>query len=59
MPIEYKNVLISAFTKLPYKVIWKFEEAIDDLPANVMIVKWMPQQDILGKVTNMQGIYQD
>lgn len=32
-------------------MLWKFEaESLDDLPENVVIRKWLPQNDILGKV---------
>ncbi|XP_023029674.2 UDP-glucosyltransferase 2, partial [Leptinotarsa decemlineata] len=43
------NTLSQAFSELPYNVLWKRE--IDDLankPDNVLIRKWLPQQDILG-----------
>lgn len=49
MPKRNYKMLLSVFGKLPYKVIWKFEDGIADLPENVLIRKWMPQQDILGK----------
>ena len=50
MPQEFKQVFIETFSKLPYKVLWKYEdESITGLPDNVMIKKWMPQQDIVGK----------
>lgn len=41
--------IIKAFEKVPYNVLWKFEK--DELlgkPKNVMIKKWLPQQDVLG-----------
>ncbi|CAG0884298.1 unnamed protein product [Cyprideis torosa] len=32
-----------------YQIFWKWEtEHMDDLPSNVMLSKWMPQQDLLG-----------
>ncbi|KAF5302526.1 hypothetical protein FQR65_LT00898 [Abscondita terminalis] len=42
------NVIIKAFSELPYLVLWKFEK--DDLPnkpKNVRTFKWLPQQDVL------------
>jgi len=45
--IEHKNMLISAFSKLPYKVLWKYEENFPELPKNIRIQKWMPQQDVI------------
>lgn len=36
------------FAKLPYKVLWKFEDdQMDRKPENIKISKWLPQQDIL------------
>lgn len=35
------------FASLKQKVIWKFEDDIPNLPSNVMISKWFPQNDIL------------
>lgn len=37
-----------AFAEIPQRVIWKFEEKIENLTDNVMLTKWMPQRDILG-----------
>uniref|UniRef100_A0A2P2I7E1 UDP-glucuronosyltransferase n=2 Tax=Hirondellea gigas TaxID=1518452 RepID=A0A2P2I7E1_9CRUS len=47
MPEHFKKMILAAFARLPYKVIWKFEEEMENLPKNVIIKKWMPQQDIL------------
>ncbi|CAL4113035.1 unnamed protein product [Meganyctiphanes norvegica] len=42
-------MLLEAFRQLPQHVIWKLEaDHIEDLPSNVIIGKWLPQQDILG-----------
>lgn len=43
------NVWISdTFKGLKQRVLWKYEdESLGDIPANVMIRKWMPQNDIL------------
>ena len=49
IPKELQNVLLSTFAELPYTVIWKFEA--DDIPGkpdNVVIRKWLPQEEILG-----------
>lgn len=48
MPLHYQQILIDAFAKLPYKLLWKFEMDRKDFPPNVMIKQWMPQQDVLG-----------
>lgn len=41
---------MDAFAELPYDVLWKFEnDSLPNLPKNVFIKKWLPQQDVLGK----------
>lgn len=48
MPEDKLNAFIETFRSLKQKVLWKFEnETIKDLPPNVMIRKWLPQNDIL------------
>ncbi|KAK7086310.1 hypothetical protein SK128_005001 [Halocaridina rubra] len=47
MPDIYKNMFIEAFRKMKQRVIWKFEGELDDPPKNVLIKRWLPQQDIL------------
>lgn len=42
--------IIQAFAKLPFNVLWKFEEdEMLNLPTNVLVRKFFPQQDLLGK----------
>ncbi|KAJ8926672.1 hypothetical protein NQ314_020939 [Rhamnusium bicolor] len=42
------DLLLSALSELPYKVLWKVEiDDMDNIPSNVEIRKWLPQQDIL------------
>jgi len=48
MPDKYRRIILSAFSKLKQKVLWKWESSMDDLPPNVKLIKWAPQQDILG-----------
>ncbi|XP_049809643.1 UDP-glucosyltransferase 2-like [Schistocerca nitens] len=48
LPKNIRQSLMDAFSELPQRVLWKFED--DDLPgkpSNVMIAKWLPQQDVL------------
>ncbi|KAK8744542.1 hypothetical protein OTU49_000857, partial [Cherax quadricarinatus] len=47
MPVQYRDLFIKAFRRLPQRVIWKYEGELEDIPDNVMISKWLPQQDIL------------
>lgn len=49
IPERVRNLLMQVFAELPYKVLWKFEkEELPGKPDNVVIRKWLPQQDILG-----------
>ncbi|XP_076257901.1 UDP-glycosyltransferase UGT5-like isoform X1 [Rhynchophorus ferrugineus] len=48
IPERVRRILMDAFKELPYKVLWKFEkEFLPGKPDNVVIRKWLPQQDIL------------
>ncbi|XP_076042289.1 UDP-glycosyltransferase UGT5-like [Oratosquilla oratoria] len=47
LPVNYRNIVIEAFTQMKERVIWKFEKELEGLPDNVLIRKWLPQQDIL------------
>ena len=50
IPAEHKKTILDTFSNLPYKVLWKYEDdSLKNLPDNIMINKWMPQQDILGE----------
>ena len=47
---EFSDIFSKAFAKLPIKVIWKLGgERPDNIPSNVMMSKWLPQNDLLGK----------
>ncbi|CAH0560927.1 unnamed protein product [Brassicogethes aeneus] len=50
MPEYLRRMLFKVFKQLPQRVLWKYESDKDmaDLPPNVMLGKWLPQQDILG-----------
>lgn len=42
------SFLADCFKRLKQRVIWKFDDdTLADLPSNVMIRKWLPQNDIL------------
>uniref|UniRef100_A0A2A4J6T0 UDP-glucuronosyltransferase n=1 Tax=Heliothis virescens TaxID=7102 RepID=A0A2A4J6T0_HELVI len=48
MPMKLKRDFLDVFGQLEQTVIWKLEEELTDLPKNVHIVQWAPQQSILG-----------
>uniref|UniRef100_A0A336N5A6 UDP-glucuronosyltransferase n=1 Tax=Culicoides sonorensis TaxID=179676 RepID=A0A336N5A6_CULSO len=57
---EVRQTLLDAMSRLNYDILWKFEnDTIENLPKNVKIQKWFPQQDILAhrniKAFVMQG----
>ncbi|XP_046737916.1 UDP-glycosyltransferase UGT5-like [Diprion similis] len=59
LPNETREEFIAAFSKLPYTVIWKFEdEFLPNQPDNVLIMKWAPQQSILAHPNLKVFIYQ-
>ncbi|XP_039439844.1 UDP-glycosyltransferase UGT5-like [Culex pipiens pallens] len=48
IPPAKRATLLKVFSNLKQRVIWKFEtDTIEDVPKNVMIRKWAPQNDIL------------
>lgn len=48
LPAEKLYAFIETFRLLKQKVLWKFEnETIPNMPSNVMIRKWLPQNDVL------------
>ncbi len=52
MPEHLRQLFIQTFAQLPYQVLWKWEGATtgmtSDIPSNVKLSRWLPQQDILG-----------
>lgn len=45
---EKLQAIMKAFGKLKQKVIWKYEDTnLPNKPANVMILPWLPQRDLL------------
>ena len=48
LTLKQRESFISAFASIPQRVIWKYEDQIENLPANVMLSEWLPQRDILG-----------
>jgi len=50
LPKKILEVFANTFANLPYKVLWKFENDSFNVPPNVFISKWTPQQGVLGKL---------
>ncbi|CAG7824800.1 unnamed protein product [Allacma fusca] len=53
---QVKKQFIEVFSKLKQRVLWKFEAQFDNLPSNIKVSKWLPQQDILGNRANLYFI---
>lgn len=50
MSEQMQKSILNMFSKYKQTVIWKFESDMkDNVPANVHLVKWAPQQSILGE----------
>ncbi|ROT73742.1 UDP-glucuronosyltransferase [Penaeus vannamei] len=47
MPKKYRDMFVEAFKQLKQRVIWKYEVALEGVSDNVLMRKWLPQQDIL------------
>ncbi|XP_021942239.1 UDP-glucuronosyltransferase 2C1-like isoform X3 [Zootermopsis nevadensis] len=48
MSPEKRRVFLSAFADVPQRVLWKWEaNDTSDVPDNVKLAKWLPQQDVL------------
>ena len=49
IPNATVRVFLDSFRRIPQRVIWKYLEPIDcAVPDNVLIRKWIPQNDLLG-----------
>lgn len=50
LPKDKVDVILNTLARFPQRFLWKFEnEALDNVPANVKISKWLPQRAILGR----------
>ncbi|XP_044733375.1 UDP-glycosyltransferase UGT5-like, partial [Chrysoperla carnea] len=48
LPKSKRDEILKAFEKLPYNILWKWENStLIDKPKNVYIKQWLPQQDVL------------
>jgi len=49
LPENKRKLFLSVFGKMRERVLWKWEnDTMPELPPNVKLSKWFPQQDILG-----------
>ncbi len=49
MPVPAFQAFMEIFKEIPQRVIWKWEgEAHKNLPSNIMMADWLPQQDLIG-----------
>jgi glucuronosyltransferase len=49
IPQSVREIFLNVFGRLKQRVIWKWNSGhMVNLPANVRLSKWLPQQDILG-----------
>lgn len=53
MPLEMLTIFRETFAQIPQRVLWKSEKHIKDLSGNVLVSKWFPQSDILGKLQSI------
>ncbi|XP_076300322.1 UDP-glucosyltransferase 2-like [Lasioglossum baleicum] len=58
LPKETLQVFLDVFAKLPYKIVWKFEKDMHNMPDNIFVGKWLPQQSILAHPNVKMFIYQ-
>nr|ASX93997.1 UDP-glycosyltransferase UGT44A4 [Zygaena filipendulae] len=48
LPRDKLDELVSTFNKLPLRVLWKWDGGnIENMPRNIMTMRWLPQYDIL------------
>ena len=48
MPEATRKAFINVFSRLKQRVLWKWPQPMSDAPPNVKLLKWIPQQDVLG-----------
>lgn len=49
LPVEITSEIAAAFSQIAQKVIWKYDgERPNNLGNNTLLVKWLPQNDLLG-----------
>merc|ERR1712123_527328 len=48
MPEDKLKIFVEAFRSIKMSVIWKWDAEVPNLPKNVKLSSWLPQQDLLG-----------
>ncbi|CAB3227795.1 unnamed protein product [Arctia plantaginis] len=50
MPLSVHRLFVEALGRLSQRVLWKqdAEQNMTDIPSNIRLYKWLPQQDLLG-----------
>ncbi|XP_076864371.1 UDP-glucuronosyltransferase-like isoform X1 [Brachyhypopomus gauderio] len=49
MPAEKASIFFEAFSQIPQRVLWRYTGDVPDkVPENVKLMKWLPQNDLLG-----------
>merc|ERR1712123_269879 len=48
MPEDKLKIFVEAFRSIKMSVIWKWDGEVPNIPKNVKISSWLPQQDLLG-----------
>lgn len=59
MPAHIVEMFVRVFARIPQRVFWKWEKGSKlqrKLTDNVMMVDWLPQQDLLGKQAKICNI---
>ena len=54
MPDETRKAFVNVFSRLKQRVLWKWPHPMSDAPPNVKLLKWIPQQDVLGLFSLLQ-----
>ncbi|XP_041857100.1 UDP-glucuronosyltransferase-like [Melanotaenia boesemani] len=49
MPVEKAKLFFDAFRQIPQRVVWRYTGDLpNNVPKNVKVMKWLPQNDLLG-----------
>ena len=50
MPAHFQQIFARVFARIPQRIFWKWEKGNiqEQLTDNIMVVDWLPQQDLLG-----------